>query len=294
MNRGRAVVASIVLAAISTPAAAQIWIGEVVGQMMANGAAANARHNCMMGAAMVDAEVAEARGPAQATMEGYFAAVQSGSPRSAFFKLDKKTRWEMGEISLTATQIDSRTDPFKGPGRWLQLEKFVRAGQTATAHGQWRLREADGKLAGTYTGFFVRQQGSWKLQTLRLADAREYAEPIEQYCDEPGDVGSYRVNYSRAMVDQAQKALAKAERNVARYGREADATEAAAAKQKSNDLVHSEAAKARRKAAEWIERRDQAEAALTAARKDLDDIIAEAQAYQARKEAAIAELEHGG
>jgi len=53
--------AAIVLVA-STPAVSQIWIGQVVGNMMAAGQAARQEHECMMGTAMPVAEVDETRG----------------------------------------------------------------------------------------------------------------------------------------------------------------------------------------------------------------------------------------
>ena len=294
MNRGRVLAAGIALTAVSAPAAAQIWIGQIVGQMMANGAAANARHNCMMGVPMVDAEVDEARGPAQATMDGYFAAAQSGSPRSAFFKLDKKTRWTAGGTSAGSQKIDAQPDPFAAAGRWLQLEEFVRSGQNATALGQWRVREADGKLAGTYTGYFVREQGDWKLRTLNLAGPREYAAPVEQYCNDPGDVMPYRLDYTQAVRAGAEKALAKAERNFTKYRQQADVAVAKAEEHRNNSQARSAAAEARGRAKDWERRLGEAKTALDTARTDEAKAIAEAKARADREASERAGLQGAG
>ncbi len=206
------------LAAPVHSVSAQAWIGQMVGDMMAQQAAAEARHRCYMGDPMEPAEVEEARAPTNTTMQAYFTAMQSGTGSAAdHFALDKKTRWTLGGTSLGETALGTASDPFASAGAVIDVEPqtYVRSGQGALTHADWQVRDAQGELIGTYSGYFVRKLGDYKLRTLTLTPASEYVEPVVQFCDEPGDVMPYRLDYTERWKASWEKSVAKAETKLA-------------------------------------------------------------------------------
>jgi hypothetical protein len=198
-------------------AQAQIWIGQIVGNMVAQGEAARREQECMTGTAMPEAEIAEARTPALATMRGYFADAGAGKPISARFNLDKNSHWTSETTVANAKTLSAHRDPLAQAGLMLDAEPigFVRAGDSRSALGQWAVRDASGVRAGLYTATFTRKRGIWALSTLTLSGPRNYADPVVQYCHKPGDVLPYRVDSSRMLREFAEKRLAKHERKLA-------------------------------------------------------------------------------
>lgn len=168
---------------------------------------------CMTGTPMPDAKIAEARAPALATMQAYFAAAQGGKPKSAAFHLDKKARWQAGGASAGQLDIDRQADPLAAPGLTLDPEplRFYRGGTGATALGQWAVRDAGGQVAGVYTGFFTRSNKLWKLRELGVATADEIVEPAAQFCGKPGDVIEHRLTSTKNWRESAQKNVDEAQ-----------------------------------------------------------------------------------
>ncbi len=209
-----AVFASACIAAtLPTTASAQIWIGQIVGDMMAQEQAAAREHACMTGEPMPAEEVTEARDPALQTMTGYFATAKTGdADLSRHFNLDKRSRWTSGTTSVGMVGIATQVDPFATAGLTLDGTPlaFVRAGDAQSALGQWVVRDAAGAVAGTYTAGFSRRAGVWRLSTLVLTSARTYVDPVVQYCHAQGDVMPYRLANSRAVRERAEKRVAKA------------------------------------------------------------------------------------
>lgn len=255
--------------AVSAPAHGQAWIGQVVGNMMAQQQAAAAKAACMSGAPMAAEEVAEARAPANALMQAYRTATSAGSaPRSSFYALDKKARFAAGGTSVDRTALDEPAEPLAQAGYVLDAEPFgfVRSGLDATALGQWALRDAQGKVAGVYTAYFVRKLGEWKLRTLAFETPAEYAGPVEQFCHAPGDVLPYRLETGERMTAHHAKRLAKAEAKAEKARAKASKLEGAGGR---GDAAWQARAEAEKWAAEVAERRAAFETAngeLTAAR----------------------------
>ncbi len=222
-------------------AQAQAWIGQVVGDMMAQQQAAANEHACMSGDAPEEKEIVEARGPANAQLQSYFTAMQTGSaPRSAFFAVDKRTAFTDGDTVLDRDTIDQARDSLAVEGARLESEPlgFYRSFVDAMAYGQWPVRDEAGRVTGVYNAFFVRKLGDWKLRTLTLEQASDYSGPVAQFCHKPGDVLPYRLDNSKGRMDyhgrrleKAEAKLAKALEDLAKYkGKLAEKPESARAK----------------------------------------------------------------
>lgn len=201
------------LALLPGTAHAQAWIGQVVGNMIARENAAATEYACMNGTPMPDGEVIEARQPAIGTMNGYFAAARDGSPVASHFHLDKHSRWISRDASLSMAGIGSLKDPFASAGLALDAAPlgFVRAGDGASALGQWAARDAAGAQAGIYTGRFLRKGGVWRLSTLELTGPDRYVDPVVQYCHAAGDVMPFRLTNTRRIREALEKRVAKTE-----------------------------------------------------------------------------------
>lgn len=263
------------------PASAQAWIGQIVGDMMAQGAAAQREAACMTGTAMPPEEVTEARTPALAVIQAYYASAGGDGRISPHFNLDKRTRWINGEAGAGMAELDRQRDPFARGGLALDPAPlgFVRAGDGASAMGQWVVRDAAGVVAGTYTGRFTRNAGVWRLSTLQLTPARQYADPVEQYCHSAGDVLPYRLANSRWTREQAERRVAKATAKAAR-------ADAALAKAGGNATAQAKAQSAR----VALELR---QTELNAAKTVEGQALADKAEAEARKASAIAALAAG-
>ena len=205
----------------STPAAAQdysIFIADVIGQTIANMNFSAGGPTCMTGLAMSDKEVDEARLPAPRVMQQYFDAARDGGPKSAQFKLGKKTRWQAGDVVAGADTLNAQADPLAVSGNRLEQEalRFYRAGNHMTALGQWAVLAPDDTVAGVYTGLFERDGGEWRLRELDIFTADQIVEPAAQYCLEPGDVTAYKVSSAESWVKTSEDQLAKAEEKLAK------------------------------------------------------------------------------
>jgi hypothetical protein len=218
--------AATVLAA-SSPTAAQIWIGQIVGNMMAAGQAARQEHECMMGTAMPVAEVDETRGYTSAAIAAYSAAVSSGGPANASAAWnpdDGKARWIHGETQLRRDRFDRIADPFVAAGAHAEAapSAYLRSGDGKLVEGQWPARDAAGNLVGVYDGVFTRAAGVWKLRTLSLLNPSEASVGLVQFCHKPGDVEPYKLAYEERQqileLKRQQKAARKAAREAANGG----------------------------------------------------------------------------
>jgi len=192
---------------------AQIWIGQIVGDMAAGQAAAQREQACMSGAAMSEKEIAEARIPALATMQGYFADAKAGASFAQRFQPDGKSLWMTAGARAGVAELGRQRDPTAGGDSALDSAPvaFVRAGDGASAMGQWVARAGSGNPVATYTATFSRKAGVWRLSTLSQSAARAYVDPVTQYCHKAGDVLPYRLTHTTQMREFTEKQLAKAE-----------------------------------------------------------------------------------
>lgn len=195
---------------------------------------------CMTGTPMAAPKIAEARAPSPGIMQAYFDAAQGGKPKSAAFHLDKKSKWQGGGATAGQLDIDRQADPLATPGRRLEAEplRFYRGGTGATALGQWAVLDADGAVAGVYTGFFVRSQKLWKLRELAVSGAEDTVEPAAQYCVKPGDVMEHRLTSTKTWRENAAKSVDEAKAKLAAAsGKRSGAESAALANPKSGGLA---------------------------------------------------------
>ena len=260
----------------SGPAHAQAWIGQVVGDMMAQGAAAQREQACMTGTAMPDSEVAETRPSAAAAMTGYWQAVRGGGGSAnvtAFYQAEGKVGWKSGETNLGLPALTRVSDPFAAPGNDMESAPigYVRSGDGRTVRGQWRVKRADGSTAGIYDALFRRVDGTWKLSQLTLLSPREYAEPVVQFCHKPNDVLPYRLNYTQTMrtmltkrADRLRAKAVSARSDADRIAGKGDAAATAEARQRA-DQAEEKARKAAIEAENSVTANEQAKADAAAA-----------------------------
>lgn len=216
---------------IPAAAQAQAWIGQIVGNMMAQQAAYAQEVACMSGTPMVDKEVAEASTPAPGVMRNYWQAASAGTAPTSVFVIDKKMRWISAGKELGQTNLGTLADPFARSGGSLVEVPigFVRAGDAQSALGQWVVRDTAGKRIGTYQGLMRRKGGQWLFSTLTLVGAKEWADPVAQYCHAPGDVLPYRIASTERALEYATKQEAKASVKAAEALAKADRAQAAVA-----------------------------------------------------------------
>jgi hypothetical protein len=198
-------------------------IGSVVGHM----AAADTEAACMSGTSLPQNEINEARDPAIAVMQQYFASAQSGKAKSNAFHLDSKTHWVAGALNTGAEGIDAATDPLAVEGRTLMPRplRFYRAGIGAAALGQWVVQDPRGSVVGVYTGMFLRRSGNWRLHDLTISQAGEKVAPAVQFCHVQGDVTKYKLSSSAVMREYAEKRLSKAKAKLAIASQKAELSE---------------------------------------------------------------------
>jgi hypothetical protein len=256
-------------------------IADVIGQTIAN---MNSGVNyCITGLVPPEKEIAEARDPAPATMQGYFDAARLGQSRSKWFKLNKKTKWQIGTTVAGMTTLDAQTDPLAVAGNRLDPAplRFYRAGSYQTALGQWAVLDSAGGVVGAYTAMFEREKGLWKIKELTLSRSGETLIPAAQYCTTPGDVMKFRLSNSEGWVTGAKERIVKAESKLAEARQKVSEAEARLA-QKPRDsarlsLARDARALAARRTKELEDRKKEltnAEAALAKAQQDEADLKA--------------------
>jgi hypothetical protein len=278
-----AITAALALAFQPSTAPAQ-WegmIADVIGQTIAN--LSYGTNYCITGLAPPEKEIAEARDPAPATMQGYFDAARLGQPKSKWFKLNKKTKWQVGETSADMVTLDSQADPLAAQGNRLDPVplRFYRSGDYQTALGQWAVLDGSGAVAGAYTAQFEREKKIWKLKELTLSRPGDTLVPAAQYCTRPGDVLTFRLNNSASWITGAKERLAKAENKLTEARQKATEAEARLAEKPRDSarlsLARDARAMAARRAKELEDRKKDlanAEETLAKAQKDEADLKA--------------------
>jgi hypothetical protein len=218
---------------VAQVAQAQMWIGLMVGDMMARGQAAETERLCMIGTPMPDAEIEEARKPSLLALQGYWQTVSNARPAnvSAHFNLTSKTRWVNGAMVLPMAGLAAVSDPFAASKLVFDEAPmaFVRAGDGASAAAQWAVRDRAGKRSGTYQARFTRAAGVWRLSELELVGAATYVDPLVQYCHKRDDVLPYRLSSAEWLKTHTAKRAAKAGEKAAIARTAAAKAEAAAA-----------------------------------------------------------------
>ena len=283
----------VLISAPVSPAFGQAWIGQMVGDMMAQQAAAEARHRCYMGDPNTPEEVAEALAPTNSQMQDYFSAMQAGNGSAAdFFALDKRALWKLGEVSYGEEELASAQDPFAVAGNALDAEPqtYVRSGQYAFTLADWQVRDGEGNLVGTYTGYFVRKLGDWKLRKLTLTPANEYVAPVLQFCEEPDDVLPYRLDYGARWQGSMEKSVAKAETKLAGHQEKLAKAQAKLAEKPESSSRKARVTKAQENVTKWETKLAERSERLAEVTADYEAAKADEAKAKADKEAAIAAL----
>jgi hypothetical protein len=208
----RLAVGAVALAA-SAPAFGQAWIGNMVGNMVAQEAEAR----CMSGTPLPEKEIAEAHDPAVRLMQYYWAKASASDKAdiSAAYHANGKAEWKMGDRTVRRSGLVAIEDPLaRAPGAALAAEPlaFVRAGDSGGARGLWRVEGG-----GYYLADFKRQAGVYKLASVQLFAAGAAVPAVTQYCHKAGDIEAYRQRMAEAAEKRAaRKAAREAARRQAR------------------------------------------------------------------------------
>lgn len=204
----------------AAPAASQIWIGQIAGDMVGQGQANAAEHACMTGTPLKEKKVEKERAPVAQRMASYFASAQRGSAYlSNHFYPSKKSLWNYKETQLGNKNFNAISDPYSSKGMTLEKKAigYVRSGDGRRAHGQWVVLNSNGDKVGTYDALMRRSKGEWKLQELKLVDADTYIEPVEQFCHKIGDVMPYRLESSKNQREWAERQVGKTEAKIEKH-----------------------------------------------------------------------------
>ena len=216
MQLGTKIVLAAGVVAMTGPVSGQAWIGQIVGQMAAQGR----EHQCMSGTVSTDKETAEARVPATVAMQSYFAAAH-GQDRAnvlAAFHQSPKNSWRRGGTTLQGSALATVTDPTARAAAALTPEprRFVRAGDSGSAWGVWEVADARGRPAGTYLAGFKRQLGEWKLRSIEVDPASIDDASLAPYCHKQGDTAAY---LAAIEANEAKRAAKKARKEAERAAR---------------------------------------------------------------------------
>jgi hypothetical protein len=263
---------------IPTKAYAQIWIGQIVGDIIAQQQAALQEHNCMTGTPMPDREITETKATALSSISGYWQAVQNGQPANVakYFNVGKKSQWAAGKTILTLTGLSKVQDPFAQKNAEFNPVPlaYLRSGDGSTVHGIWQVRDSGGSLIGTYNAMFKRTGSTWLLSDLHLLTSSEPVYPLVQYCHKRDDVLPYRLQWSEHNRISAERRAIKLE------GKANKAETIAAAVTGANaDILKQAAEKAKQKA-------EEARTAAAQAVAENDKAKADTAASDAAKKAA--------
>lgn len=214
------------LIGIATSASAQIWIGQVVGNIADQERIARQRHECMMGESkMPEAEVTETIGQTSNIMRAYFAAA-SRSPANVapFYHLSGKKRWMSGKLSIGSSGLAKVTDPLaiqEGAAIDQAPTAHVRSGDTSLVQSLWTVRNSAGTPIGYYDAFLTRNLGVWRLRSLTVVTGTAAPTSITPFCEKPGDVQPYRIAFAERERLRAEKQARKAAERAARANADA-------------------------------------------------------------------------
>lgn len=252
-------------------------------------------------APMPDKEIDEARLPAPGIMQGYFEAAQLGAPIAPHFKLNGKTRWTLGGVSVGEDALNGQKDPLAVPGNRLDPDtvRFFRAGTHQTAQGQWLVLNDAGEVAGVYNGQFERQKGEWRLHKLTIFEADQKVSPITHYCSSPGDMDERLVDALTMQVEALERRVAA---RTKRFERDVVKLEEARAKAAERPNNSNRARKLRERRDLMESRRaklTEAQEQLAEARSNLDEAQADlaqlrSQRTEARNAHSFRELDLDG
>jgi hypothetical protein len=193
----------------ASPGSAQIWIGQIAGEMAAN--ASEAR--CLNGQLQSPAKIAEAQAFAASVMQDYWRAASAADVTdvSIAFHPTGEAEWvNAGEVRK-ARALAAIHDPFAraGVSDPPTLIGFVRSGDGFTTRGLWRVGSAENPT-GYYLVGFRRLVYVWKAAHIELLPA---ATEVAQYCHKPGDVEIYKADVAK---QEAERAARRAAREAAR------------------------------------------------------------------------------
>ena len=146
--------------ALPAPAVAQIWIGQIAGEMAGQAAAAAREQACRAGKPASDRRIAEATAGTAVTMQAYFALTsraKAGDLKHVFAMKEADLSWKGPEGPVAVASLRVRLDT---PVPALKPVNFVVGGDGETARGVWQASYPD-RPGEYYAVDFIGPSSMW-------------------------------------------------------------------------------------------------------------------------------------
>ena len=173
-------------AAVPTAAQAQVWIGQIVGQIAADRAAAEREKACIAGAPAPEGVVTNATTQSRELMSAYFALTSQSKPKDVgrvFALKQEDVSWKSAAGALPVNALGKVLDE---PTPTVEPTSFIVGGDGATARGIWAVTGAtDAAQTHFYAVDFTRGlgfKGSWRVWHMALFPADSPPAPPSAYC----------------------------------------------------------------------------------------------------------------
>jgi hypothetical protein len=256
-----------------------------------------AKHECMLGQLEPKTDMFADYPSAVSSIRGYWDAVKTGSPVSVapFFNVSKNASWSSETINVPITLEEKITDPFAVPGAQLAEKplRTFRASKGASLHTQWEVRGEAGVLIGTYDAELLRKGSVWRLQSMKLIPAKQYVEPLVQYCYAVGDVMPYRQSRANGWIEFASERLLELETKADIADAELAQLRSRSSASNTGDSVSQLTGQMEKKAMKAREKASEAKLDLEAAERELARVKSDIRAMDDARAAGIAKLGGG-
>ena len=183
---GAALAAGLTLCLIPAEVAAQAWIGQVAGNMVAQQQAAAQEAACRAGTPAPPADVENARVRTGELMTGYFALTARSRPRDIqkVFARRDDVSWADAAGAVPVLALGERLEI---PAPTLTPVSFVVGGDLGSARGVWSATDESGSRTAWYAVDFLGTPGfwggaSWRVWHMTVFPADQEPEAPGAYC----------------------------------------------------------------------------------------------------------------
>ena len=184
------------------PAASQIWIGQVVGNLTARG---NMKW-CYDGSAKHDAKYFAGQTPyADRAMDKYLGLARNAASLDKMFTGTRDHRLML----IDGVADDPRTahDPWAAQIARLDALGHVLSNDRQNIHGQWRAVAANGAALGIYDVLLRAGVGGYHIRQIRLLSPAAAAplSELKAFCIDPGDIEQWQEAQAKREAEKAAK-----------------------------------------------------------------------------------------
>ncbi len=189
-----------------------IAIGNFAGQLAGQNAQA-AENICMSGTPVSRTQHLQAQDAAHQLVARYWQHASNKAPDQMppLFTADGRINRNDGTQTMSIPLNVQLLDPFATAGVVIGPApvSFTIAGDARSAIGQWEVREANGRLRGTYVASFKGKGDRWLISGLEAISPHLFVEPLIRYCHVSGDIVYHLIANAKTSVELAEKELAE-------------------------------------------------------------------------------------